>query len=191
MHDGWLALLDGNRTELTVDGSEGTTATRRTAGVARRLHSADLDAARRLLVDGEARTSSASTTRPPQTSSAVGNVWDSGDGGTELKVSAKQTAESLAHVCSQASARTARHRRPHGQTSTMATIRGVTWKQIMGKLSLRFFKETIRERERNKEESLESEAAATPRRAAEGRAPAWVSPPARERTNRAPPYALL
>jgi hypothetical protein len=73
----------------------------------------------------------------------------------------------------------------------MATIRGVTWKQIMGKLSLRFFKETIRERERNKEESLESEAAATPRRAAEGRAPAWVSPPARERTNRAPPYALL
>jgi hypothetical protein len=140
MHDGWLALLDGNRTELTVDGSEATTATRRTAGVARRLHSADLDAARRLLVDGEARTSSASSARPPQTSSAAGNVWDSGDGGTELKVSAKQPAESLAHVCSQASARTARHRRPHGQTSTMATIRGVTWKQIMGKLSLRFFR---------------------------------------------------
>jgi hypothetical protein len=71
MHDGWLALLDGNRTELTVDGSEATTATRRTVGVARRLHSADLDAARRLLVDGEARTSSASTTRSPQTRSSA------------------------------------------------------------------------------------------------------------------------
>jgi hypothetical protein len=30
----------------------------------------------------------------------------------------------------------------------MATICGVTWKQIMRKLSLRFFRETIRERER-------------------------------------------
>jgi hypothetical protein len=48
--------------------------TRRTAGVAQRLDSADLDAARRLLVDGKARTISASTTIPPQKSSAAGDV---------------------------------------------------------------------------------------------------------------------
>jgi hypothetical protein len=53
-------------------------------------------------------------------------VWGGGDGGTGVQVVAEKLAESRAHVRSQASARTARHRRPHGQTSTTATIRGVT-----------------------------------------------------------------
>jgi hypothetical protein len=53
--------------------------------------------------------------------------WGGGDGGTDQQVVAEQPAESLAHARSQASARTARHRRPRGQTSTTATIRGATW----------------------------------------------------------------
>jgi hypothetical protein len=53
--------------------------------------------------------------------------WGGGDGGTDPQVVAEQPTESLTHARSQANARTARHRRPHEQTWTTATIRGVTW----------------------------------------------------------------
>jgi hypothetical protein len=128
--------------------------------------------------DGKARTSSASTMRPPQTSSAAGDVWDGGDGGTELQVVVKQSDESLAHACSQASARTARHRRPHGQTSTTATIRGATWMQRRGRVRYRIFREI--KRESNKEESWRARQPPRPRRAAEGMSSGLASPWAEE-----------